>query len=153
MRAVGAEYAHMTRRQLISERAKAHFELAERAQLAASQREVEGIIHELEVHQEEVRIQNEQLIEAQRLLEESRDRYADLYELAPIVYVTIDGNGLIEQINLTGASLLGTERARILGMPLLTFVVRKTEGSSSITWRGPADRMKPSSARCGFGRA
>src|SRR6184192_2958289 len=78
-----------------------------------SEFELKRVIHELEVYQEEIRIQNHQLIESQRLLEESRDRYADLYDFAPVAYVTFDRNGVVEDINLAGARLLGTERGRI----------------------------------------
>src|SRR5512138_3295983 len=68
------------------------------------------LVHDLQVHQEELEAQNLALREAQKLLEESRSRYAELYDLAPLGYVTVDGQGLIEEINLTGATLLGIER-------------------------------------------
>jgi PAS domain S-box-containing protein len=84
--------------------------------------EIEGVIHELEVYREQSRMQTEQLMEAQRSLEQSRDRYADLYDFAPVAYVTLDSHGLILEINQTGAELLGAERSRIMGHPFRSYV-------------------------------
>lgn len=55
-------------------------------------------------------------------LEESRKRYADLYDYAPAGYVTFDERGCISEINLAGAALLGMERSRVLGMPMAVFL-------------------------------
>lgn len=55
-------------------------------------------------------------------LEESRKRYADLYDYAPAGYVTFDEKGCISEINLAGAALLGMERPRVLGMPMSVFL-------------------------------
>src|ERR1051325_7700965 len=88
-------------------------------------RELQGVLHDLHVHQEEVRAQNEQLLEVKRSLEQSRDRYADLYDFAPIAYVTLSGEGMVKEINLTGATLLGNERSRILNTPLIGYVHEK----------------------------
>ncbi len=80
------------------------------------------ILHELRVHQEELSAQNHQLIETQRALEETRDRYVDLYDFAPIGYMTITASGTIREINLTGAALLRRERNRVIGLPFNVFV-------------------------------
>lgn len=69
--------------------------------------------HELQIRQIELEMQNETLRRAQMALEESRDRYVDLYELAPVGYLTLTDQGLIVEINLHGASLLGLERRRL----------------------------------------
>ncbi|HEY3730997.1 MAG TPA: ATP-binding protein [Steroidobacteraceae bacterium] len=78
--------------------------------------------HELTVHQEQLRIQNDHLQEAQHSLEVSRDRYADLYDFAPIAYVTLSSEGLIEEANLTAVALLGSDREHALGRPFRLFV-------------------------------
>jgi PAS domain S-box-containing protein len=80
------------------------------------------LLHELQVHEEELTAQNRQLIETQHALEESRDRYVDLYDFAPIGFMTISESGVIREINLTGASLLHSERGKILGLPFKAFV-------------------------------
>lgn len=74
----------------------------------------EALLHELQVHQIELEMQNEALRQAQIELEESRDRYVDLYEFAPVGYLTLNTSGMISAINLTGATLLGKERKHVL---------------------------------------
>jgi PAS domain S-box-containing protein len=77
---------------------------------------------ELQIYREEVRQQNEELIRAQRELELSRDRYADLFDSAPVGYLTFDANGVVEEVNLTCARLLNREVSDILHRPFLHYV-------------------------------
>lgn len=72
------------------------------------------LLYELQVHQIELEMQNESLRQFQLALEESRDRYLDLYEFAPLGYLTLSRHGQIEAINLTGAALLGEERKKLI---------------------------------------
>jgi signal transduction histidine kinase len=82
-----------------------------------------GILqHELAVHQEELRAQNEKLVASMATLEEARDRYIELYDFAPNGYMTLDVRGLMREINLGAASLLGVERESLIGLPLLRYV-------------------------------
>jgi PAS domain S-box-containing protein len=96
-------------------RSKAEKELASR--LAPSPEGVapENILHELQVHQIELEMQNEALREARLALEESRDKYLDLYEFAPVGYLTLNRDAVIEEVNLTGATLLGVDRHALIG--------------------------------------
>ncbi|NOT10413.1 MAG: EAL domain-containing protein [Methylococcaceae bacterium] len=80
------------------------------------------LLHELLVHKVELEIQNEELRRAHTDMEEARDRYADLYEFAPIGYFTINRDGLISEINLTGAALLGIDRSKLINRRFSNFI-------------------------------
>ncbi|MEO5697313.1 MAG: EAL domain-containing protein [Burkholderiaceae bacterium] len=80
------------------------------------------LAHELRVHQIELEMQNEELREAQQALEAAKDRYVDLYDFAPIGYLTLDARGAILEVNLTGTAMLGTDRARLVGRRFATYV-------------------------------
>jgi len=83
------------------------------------------LVHELEVHQVELEMQAKQLREAQLALAESRDKYFDLYDIAPLGYFSISDKGLITDVNLTGAQLLGVERNRLLRKRFSTFIAEE----------------------------
>lgn len=72
------------------------------------------LLHQLQVHQIELEMQNEALRQSQLALEESRDRYIDFYDFSPVGYLTLTEQGLVTEINLTGASMLGMDRAKVL---------------------------------------
>ncbi len=84
--------------------------------------EIREMVHELNVYQLELETQNDELLELHYNLEAQRNKYYDLYELAPIGYFTTDRQGIITGINLTGTSLLGLERHVVKGKPLSDFI-------------------------------
>ena len=88
----------------------------------------EKIIQELRVHQIEIEMQNEELRRTQLSLEESRSRYRDLYDFAPVGYFTITDKGLITEVNLTGAGLLGVVRQKLLNDRFRRFVAQEDQG-------------------------
>jgi len=83
------------------------------------------LIHELQVHQVELETQAEELIRAHLELGESRDKYLDLYEFAPVGYFTLNDKALIEEVNLAGATLLGIERRDLISAQFGKFIAEK----------------------------
>jgi PAS domain S-box-containing protein len=79
-------------------------------------------VHELRVHQVELEMQNEELRRAQAELESSRARYFELYDLAPVAYLTLSQQGLILEANLTAATMLGVSRGDLARRPLSHFI-------------------------------
>ena len=87
-----------------------------------SDADVAALCHELRVHEVELEMQNEELRRAQVELEQSRSKYADLFDLAPLGYFVFDDKGCILEVNLTGASMLQKDRRDLLGKPFNLFV-------------------------------
>ena len=85
--------------------------------------EVQQAIHELQVHQIELEMQNEELRRAQVELEASRERYIDLYDLAPVGYFTLNEKRIILGANLRAAKLLGVARAALTKQSFSRFVL------------------------------
>jgi PAS domain S-box-containing protein len=84
--------------------------------------DITRLIHELEVHQIELDMQNDELRRAQAEIELSRAKYVDLYDFAPIGYLSFNQTGVILEANLTGAKLLNVERSKLLGHSFISFV-------------------------------
>jgi PAS domain S-box-containing protein len=77
--------------------------------------DLQRLLHELQVHQVELEMQNEELRETRREIEAALEKYSRLYDFAPVGYVTLDRDGAIREVNLAGAGLLGRERSRLRG--------------------------------------
>jgi PAS domain S-box-containing protein len=90
--------------------------------LAESDLEIRRLIEELATHQVELKQQQVELQEAHAALEQSRDRYAALFDFAPVGFLSLTADGLVEEVNLTAANLLGVERMRLHGSPLVLHV-------------------------------
>ncbi|MFA6921335.1 MAG: HD domain-containing phosphohydrolase [Gallionella sp.] len=104
-------------------RAEAEARLTGAPLLQTQLRSAEDLLHELQVSQIELEMQNEELRRAHLALEKSRDRYAGLYEFAPAGYLTLTRAGQISEINLTGTTLLGLERNKLLQRRFDHFIV------------------------------
>src|SRR5262245_65478880 len=85
-----------------------------------------ALIHELEIHQIELKIQNEELRNAQVQLAESRDRYRELYEFAPLAYVTLDRDGRVLESNRMAANMLGVETRDLMTDSIQNIVTSET---------------------------
>jgi len=92
-----------------------------------SARDIQELVHELGTHQIELEMQNEELRAARDKLELSRNQFSELYDFAPVGYFTIDVHGMIEEVNLTGARLLGIERGALLKRPFANFIAEAAD--------------------------
>ena len=101
-------------------RQKVEAQLRQEPQL--NPRSAEEFLYELQVHQTELEMQNEHLREMQVELEKSRDRYVDFYDLAPVGYLTLDHMGMIDEVNLTCATLLNMDRSKLKQRRFAPFV-------------------------------
>jgi PAS domain S-box-containing protein len=109
----------------VSLRSRAEKQLREKSPKTAtaqSDADQKRLIHELRVHQIELEMQNEALRNAQHEIEESQTRYMDLYDFAPVGYLTFDEMGLISELNLAAARFLGMERKYLVNKPFPLFV-------------------------------
>lgn len=92
-----------------------------------SQAEVKEILHELRVHQIELEMQNEELRAAQEALEVSHARYMDLYDFAPVGYITLSPEGLILEANLAAATLWGESRRELINRHIEGFIFKEDQ--------------------------
>jgi PAS domain S-box-containing protein len=88
--------------------------------------QTQRLVHELQVHQIELEMQNEELRESRAQVEAALERYTDLYDFAPVGYFTLSADGAIREVNLPGARLVGHERALLVGRRLRQFVSQDT---------------------------
>ena len=104
------------------------------------QYEEKRLIHELQVHQVELEMQNEEMRGTQEALEESRSRYKELYDFAPVGYLTLDKLGLIHEANITATTLLNATRAAPVGKYLQSFMDRESADAFHLFLRKPLSK-------------
>ncbi|MHB8902615.1 MAG: PAS domain-containing sensor histidine kinase [Thermoguttaceae bacterium] len=109
--------------------------LGTQAVSAMSPDEVRSLICELRVRQIELQMQNDELHRAQEELTEARDRYFDLYEFAPVGYVTLGLDQSIEQCNLTAARMLGIDRSKACNVRLALFLATEDRDACCLAVR------------------
>jgi CRP-like cAMP-binding protein len=90
--------------------------------IQSSEWDTTRLLHELQVHQIELEMHNEALRQAYDEVNTLREKFADIYDFAPVGYFTLDNQGGIAQVNLAGAILLGVRRSRMEGTPFSTAV-------------------------------
>ncbi len=89
------------------------------------------LVHELQVHQIELQMQNEELRQARTEAEMALTRYVELYDFAPVGYFGLDRRGVIREVNLAGARLLGCDRCKLIGRPLATWLAEESRSALS----------------------
>lgn len=86
-------------------------------------RDVQRLVHLLQVHQIELEHQNEELRIAQEELEVSRNKYVNLFDFSPIPYFTLDTDGIIREVNLSASKMFGIDRNKLIGKHFITFTL------------------------------
>ncbi|NTU78400.1 MAG: response regulator [Chloroflexales bacterium] len=120
---------------------------------ARSPEEVRRLVHELHVHQIELELQNDELRRTQDELAAARNRYFDLYDLAPVGYVTLSTQGLIQEANLTAATLLQVSRSNLLRQPFSRFIAPEDQDIYYQHHRGLVARGGPQQCELRMQRA
>jgi signal transduction histidine kinase len=110
----------------LRQRAEERLRARPQAPPVAATEDVLRLIHELQVHQIELELQNEELRRARDELEASASRYSELYDFAPVGYVTLDARATIVELNLVAATMLGMDRARVVGQLLSSWLTPRT---------------------------
>ena len=95
--------------------------LQKKTEDASLKRSPLDLIEDLEAFQHEIETQNEQLRQSQAELAAAKDKYQDLFELAPVGFISLEQNGAIREVNLTGAAMLGRERRHLIGVSIFQF--------------------------------
>jgi len=96
-------------------------------QESISPEETQRTLHELQVHQIELEMQNEEMRRTQAQLNVARARYFDLYDLAPVGYVTVSEQGLVLEANLTATTLLSVSRGKLMNQLLSRFILKEDQ--------------------------
>jgi PAS domain S-box-containing protein len=92
-----------------------------------SPEETKQLLHDLRVHQIELEMQNEELRRTQHELKDSRTRYFNLYDLAPVGYLTLSEKGLIQEANLAAAAMLGVTRRTLVKQPISRIIFKEDQ--------------------------
>jgi PAS domain S-box-containing protein len=119
----------------LRDRAEAKWESHRKDLAEKSPEDIARLLHELEVHQIELEMQNEELRSTQAQLEESHQRLSDLYDFAPVGYLTIDSDTHIVQANLAVATMLGVERGRLVGRRFSRFLMAQSADAVCLAQR------------------
>ncbi|MSQ19027.1 MAG: PAS domain-containing protein [Betaproteobacteria bacterium] len=90
--------------------------------------QIREVVYSLQTHEIELKIQNEALRAAEIQLVESRDRLSDLYDFVPVGYLTLDRDSTILAANLATATMLGSERERVITQKLARFLAPRKPG-------------------------
>ena len=118
----------LTDAQLLRIKAEAELKLKQQNKdIAQSELDIKKLLHELQVHQIELEMQNEELRESNNATELALKKYTMLYDLAPMGYFTLDQNGNISELNFTGAEMLGERRFSLVNTNFKLFVAPESK--------------------------
>ena len=99
---------------ILRERAKEELRRGKTIDVSLYETDLKVLVEELSIYQIELEHQNQELIQSQEQIQQSMDRYLDLFDNAPIGYLIVDSDGLIKDINQTACQLLGNDKEDLL---------------------------------------
>ncbi len=111
-----------TRFHELRKRAEALLKISDEDLPKMSPDEIQNLVHSFRTYQIEMELQNEELRCAEEELLASREKYSNLYDFAPVGYITVSDKGMILESNLTFANMLGVERSRLINQPLSAYI-------------------------------
>jgi hypothetical protein len=119
---------NLTEAQILRQKAEAKLkEQQKKAENKVLESDTKKLLHELQVHQIELEMQNEELKEAYDTAEMALKRYTMLYDFAPMGYFTLDSDGSIRELNFTGADLLGEKRFTLINSNFKLFISKESQ--------------------------
>ncbi len=122
------EKKNLTDAKILRQKAEEKLKASKKKTGQVIEADVKKLLHELQVHQIELEMQNEELREANETAETALKKYTMLYDFAPMGYFTVEKDGSISELNFTGAEMLGEKRFSLLNSNFKLFVA---EGSRS----------------------
>jgi PAS domain S-box-containing protein len=108
--------------------------------------DVAAVLHELQVHQIELEMQNDELRRAEEDLDKEREQYVHLFDEAPIGYLVVGEKGIVVNANLTAARLLGVAREHVMGQPFNAFVFAADRDAQYLSRRALEQSGEPQTA-------
>ncbi len=115
---------HLTDSQILRMKAEEKLkEIGKKSEATSKEADVTRLLHELQVHQIELEMQNEELRQANQSAEAALKKYTMLYDFAPMGYFTLDSDGNICDLNFTGAEMLGDKRISLIDSNFKIFII------------------------------
>jgi PAS domain S-box-containing protein len=113
-------------RQKAEEQLKLRADVARNVSTPATEPDMLKLIHELQVHQIELELQNEELVIAREKAELAEDKFTSLFDFAPTAYFNLTPEGYISELNLAGAKILGKDRSKLVNSRFDLFISSNT---------------------------
>jgi len=111
-----------------------------------SPKEIKKLVHDLSVYQIELEMQNDELRRIHAELEKSKNKYTHLYDFSPVGYFTISDQGIMEEVNLTGADMLGVEHQTLVGDRFAKFIFKHDQDAYYMLQKRLLDTGMPCSS-------
>jgi PAS domain-containing protein len=127
-KAMNYEEHDFTNAQMLRAKAEEQLKLKEKMDSHDKETDTKKLLHELQVHQIELEMQNEELLKAYETAEEALKKYTMLYDLAPMGYFTLDKDGTISELNFTAASLLDDKRISLINSNFKLYIAESSKG-------------------------